>query len=130
MRLSTVAQYTLGITLGVLTVLLAVGAIGFLSLQQLSRNPAKPSFPAATKETSGLAMPPSTDNSYPALVVYQDGLIVRDTPDSTSKVLNTLKFDDTVVVMGKSDDGQWDRVRVEFANMEGWVRVGNLKRAQ
>ncbi|HEY9825157.1 MAG TPA: SH3 domain-containing protein [Stenomitos sp.] len=130
MRLSTVAQYTLGITLGLLTVLLAVGALGFLSLQQLSRNPSKPSFPAATKDTSGLAMPPSSDNSYPALVTYQEGLIVRDTPDSSSKVIDKLKFDDTVVVMGKSDDSQWEHVRVEFANTEGWVRVGNLKRAQ
>jgi hypothetical protein len=125
-----VFQSILGISLGLLTVVLVVGTGSFLFLQQLSRNPPKPAFAAAKKDPSALDIRPDPDDSYPALVVYQGELIVRDTPDAASKAMDKLKFDDTVVVIGQSEDNQWQHVRVEFKGIEGWVRAGNLKRAQ
>jgi uncharacterized protein YgiM (DUF1202 family) len=56
--------------------------------------------------------------------------MLRDTPAASSKVVDKLSFDETVVVTGTSDDKQWEHVRVESKGIEGWVGKGNLKRAQ
>ncbi|WP_404788616.1 SH3 domain-containing protein [Altericista sp. CCNU0014] len=130
MRWSNVAQSTLGILLGLLTVTVAVVGTSFLLLQQLSRSPEKPNFAEAKKEPSQLDIRSEDDKTYPALVVYQQGLILRSKPDASSTVVDKLQFNDTVVVVGESDDKQWQQVRFESKGVEGWVRAGNIKRAQ
>jgi hypothetical protein len=105
-------------------------------LQQLSRSPVKPSFAAATPDTAKADLrakekeKKEKEESYPALVVYQGELVIRDSPATSGKALEKLRFDDTAVVIGFSDDGQWERIRVEPKGIEGWVGKGNLKRAQ
>jgi uncharacterized protein YgiM (DUF1202 family) len=130
MRWSNVAQSTLGILLGLLTVSLAIGAAGFLLLQQFSRSPGKPNFAEVKPDSSQLDIRAEDDKTYPAMVVYQGDLILRSKPDANSKVVDQLRFDDTVVVVGESDDKQWQQVRFESKGVEGWVRAGNVKRAQ
>jgi uncharacterized protein YgiM (DUF1202 family) len=127
-----VAQSTLGILLGLLTVGLIVGTASFLFLQQLSRSPNKPNFAEVRKEAanSRLDIRTEDDKSYPALVVYQGDLVLRDKPESSGKVLDKLRFDETVVVIGESDNKQWQQVRFESKGIEGWVQAGNVKRAQ
>jgi hypothetical protein len=123
-------RFIFGIGLGLFVILAVIGAGGFAFLQQLSRTPPKPIFAEAKKDSVALDIRPAPDDSYPALVMYQGELILREGPDSTAKALDKLKFEDTVVVTGTSTDGQWQQVRVEFKDIEGWVRAGNLKRAQ
>jgi uncharacterized protein YgiM (DUF1202 family) len=124
-------QNTLGVLLGLLIVSTGVGVFSFLALQSLSRAPAKPSFPEVKKDDgSKLDIRAAEDGTYPAMVVYQGELSLREGPAASSKVVATLKFEDTVVVTGKSDDGQWQQVRVESKGIEGWISNGNLKRAQ
>lgn len=130
MRRSTFAQSTLGILLGLLTVGLIVGTASFLFLQQLSRSPRKPTFAEVKKDASQLDIRGADDKTYPALVVYQQDLILRDKPTASAKVLDKLHFDDTVIVVGESEDRQWQQVRFEVKGIEGWVRAGNVKRAQ
>ncbi len=130
MRWSNVAQSTLGILLGLLTVSLAVAAAGFLLLQQFSRSPGKPNFAEVRKDSSQLDIRAEDDKTYPGLVTYPEELILRSKPDSNSKVVDKLHLDDTVVVVGESDDKRWQQVRFESKGVEGWVRVGNVKRAQ
>jgi uncharacterized protein YgiM (DUF1202 family) len=131
MRWTNVAQSTIGILLGLLTVSAAVGAASFLVLQQLSRSPNKPNFAEVRKDAAEqLDIRAEDDKTYPALVVYQGDLILRSKPDANSKVVDQLKFDDTVVVVGESDDKQWQQVRFESKGLEGWIRAGNIKRAQ
>jgi hypothetical protein len=125
-----VFRFILGTSLGLIVVLAAVGAGGFFLLQQLSRIPPKPVFAEAKKDSANVDIRPASDDSYPALVMYQGELILREGPDGTAKAIDKLKFEDTVVVTGTSTDGQWQQVRAEFKNIEGWVRAGNLKRAQ
>jgi uncharacterized protein YgiM (DUF1202 family) len=130
MRRPNLAQSILGIVLGLLTVGLVVGTAGFLFLQNLSRSPSKPTFAEVKKDSSQLDIREADDKTYPALVVYQQDLILRDKPNSNGKVVDKLRFDDTVIVIGMSDDKQWQQVRYEIKGIEGWVRTGNLKRAQ
>jgi uncharacterized protein YgiM (DUF1202 family) len=128
-----IVQSTLGILLGLLTLGLIVGGASYLFLQQLSRSPSKPAFAAATPDVAKAdlrAKEKEVEGSYPALVVYQGDLMLRDTPAASSKVVDKLSFDETVVVTGTSDDKQWEHVRVESKGIEGWVGKGNLKRAQ
>jgi uncharacterized protein YgiM (DUF1202 family) len=56
--------------------------------------------------------------------------VLRDKPDSKGKVVDTLRFEETVIVIGESDNKQWQQVRFEVKGLEGWVQTGNLKRAQ
>jgi uncharacterized protein YgiM (DUF1202 family) len=125
-----VAQSTLGILLGLLTVGLFVGVASFLFLQQLSRSPRKPNFAEVRKDSAQLDIRAADDKTYIALVVYPDGLVLRDKPDSKGKVVDTLRFEETVIVIGESDNKQWQQVRFEVKGLEGWVQTGNLKRAQ
>lgn len=122
----------LGVLLGLLAVGLFVGALGFLFLQQLSRSPGKPNFAEVKKDApnSRLDIRAADDKTYPALVVYDQELILRDKPDSNGKVVDKLRFDDTVTVIGESENKQWQQVRFEAKGIEGWVRAGNVKRAQ
>jgi uncharacterized protein YgiM (DUF1202 family) len=132
MRRSTIPQTTLGILLGLLAVGLFVGAISYLFLQQLSRSPGKPDFAEVKKDApnSKLDIRAADDKTYPALVVYDQDLILRDKPDASGKVVDKLRFDDTVTVIGESEDRQWQQVRFEAKGLEGWIRAGNIKRAQ
>lgn len=127
-----IVQTALGILLGLLTLGVIVGGVSYLFLQNLSRSPAKPSFAAVNpeKQDKSQALQLSDDGSYPALVVYQGELVVRDSPASSGKVVDKLAFDETVVVEGTSEDGRWQQVRVPAKGVEGWVGNGNLKRAQ
>ena len=132
MRRSTFPQTVLGVLLGLLAVGLFVGALSFLFLQQLSRSPGKPNFAEVKKDApnSRLDIRAADDKTYPALVVYDQELILRDKPDSNGKVVDKLRFDDTVTVIGESENKQWQQVRFEAKGIEGWVRAGNIKRAQ
>lgn len=128
--MSKVFQTAFGILLGLLVVGLAVGGISFLVLQNLSRTPPKPVFPEVSKQSPQLDIRLGSDNAYPAIVVYDQGLILRETPDTQGKVVDKLAFEETVIVTGESEDKQWQQVRSDAKGIEGWVRAGNLKRAQ
>jgi Bacterial SH3 domain len=128
MSVSRFFQSAIGITVGLISVLAAVGALGFLLLNGLSRNPAKPNFPDVEQDSSPIARPAS--NVLPARVTYQGGLVMRENPQTSAKALATLDLDETVMVVGKSDDGQWQQVRSERRGLSGWVAVGNVKTAQ
>ncbi len=132
MRRSTFPQTVLGVLLGLLAVGLFVGALSFLFLQQLSRSPSKPNFAEVKKDApnSRLDIRAADDKTYPALVVYDQELILRDKPDANGKVVDKLRFDDTVTVIGESENKQWQQIRFEAKGLEGWVRAGNIKRAQ
>ncbi|NJM76097.1 MAG: hypothetical protein HC852_10255 [Acaryochloridaceae cyanobacterium RU_4_10] len=58
MRWSNVVPNTLGVLLGLLIVGAGVGGLSFLVLEQLSRSPAKPSFPEVKKTLTLLTSTP------------------------------------------------------------------------
>lgn len=130
-------QLALGVILGFFMVLGAVVGAGYLYFQQLSKSPPKPNYPeisdAKKKEAKSLASVSdeaagSPDASYVALVVYEDGLIMREEPNKSAPVILTLEFEETVRVLGRSPDEQWEEVLLETTGSRGWVARGNTKR--
>lgn len=72
-----------------------------------------------------LELPP---NAYRALVTWPQGLSLRAEPSINAGRVGGVYFDDQVIILESSADGQWQRVRVPGGNQEGWVKAGNTKR--
>ncbi len=125
--------------MGLLMVIGILGALGYVFFINLSQTPPKPNYPAVSKSNKAgsedLTNVPdvevnASDSSYVALVVYPDGLMLRKDPDSSSKVVATLKFDETVRVLEISSDEQWEKLFLETTGEEGWASRGNTKRVE
>ncbi len=131
MTWSRFLQSILGLFFGLAIVLGAVGGLSYFYLEKLSRMPPEPEF-AEAKNTpeSALSLPSTAIDSYPALVLYPDGLILRDRPQPDAEVVGKLALEETVIVTGTSEDGQWQQVNADEQGLSGWVSAGNLKRAQ
>lgn len=67
-------------------------------------------------------------NSYKAVVTWPQGLSLRAKPSINAGRVGGVYFDDQIIILENSADGQWQRVRVPGGNQEGWVRAGNTKR--
>jgi hypothetical protein len=67
---------------------------------------------------------PLEPGAYRALVTQPIGLILRDSGnrDSNRK--------EKVVVLEDSPDKEWQRIRVEDGNREGWVKGGNTEKIE
>ncbi len=124
---------------------------GFLAAQffiaKLSTPPSKPIYPndkpavAADKATSkAKAISPSkpeiTDASpkplpsgaYEGRVTQSIGLILRDAPGRESGQTGGVDYNEKVIVLETSADGEWQKVRVQSSDREGWVRAGNTEK--
>ena len=129
-------QLAIGAILGLLVVLGAIFGVGYLYFMKLSTKPPKPNYPQLSeaeknraKSLASVSDAPigSNDSSYVALVEYKDGLIMREEPRSDAKVILTLEYEETVRVLGRSPDEQWERVLLETTGDRGWVARGNTK---
>ena len=67
-------------------------------------------------------------NAYRAVVTWPQGLSLRAKPSVNSGRVGGIGFDETIIILEDSTDGQWQRVRVPWSNKEGWVKAGNIKR--
>lgn len=133
MKWSRLFQVLLGSSLGIVIVIAALGGVGYFLTTQWSRLPPRPVFdnerpsPAAQSATETVRSSPS---SYKATVNYPEGLVVRDAPDNAASQISGVDFQQTVVVLSESADKQWQKIRSESGEVEGWVRSGNVERLQ
>jgi outer membrane biosynthesis protein TonB len=77
--------------------------------------------PAPKPETA------SNDEGYRARVTWQSGLSLRAEPTSQSTRVGGLDYNTPLRVVGKSDDGQWQKVQLADGR-EGWIKAGNVSR--
>ena len=128
MKWSKIVQYLLGILLGLLAFAGIVGGISYLYLSQLSRMPPKPTFASDRKPTA----PPPKPKPYPAIVIYDNGLLLREKPEATAQSIRTLYYEESVVVLETSADNKWQKVQAKSEDgaedLEGWVAMGNTER--
>jgi hypothetical protein len=68
--------------------------------------------------------------AYQAKVVWSGGLSLRANPDKTSERVGGVDYNDALVVLEKSSDGKWVKVKVPDSDQVGWVRVGNIKKTE
>lgn len=102
--------------------------------QPVKPKPSSPT-PAAKQNTPANSSSNSSANSttlapgtYLARVIWQDGLILRDRPSFDAKSIGGVDFNKNVIVLETTSDKEWERVRVEGANQEGWVKGGNTEK--
>jgi hypothetical protein len=138
---------------GLVIALLILGVGGYFAIQyvftQLTAAPPKPTFPndnpnygkkvddgkkVATKAVPPTAAPEPPKNlptgAYKGIVKQPIGLIVRGAASSTAGQIDGVDYNQPVIVLSKSQDGIWEKIRYSSNNQEGWVKAGNIQKAE
>ena len=99
---------------------------------KLTALPPRPSFPndqtaiAATKGSQ--AKGSQTKEEGPVVrVIWPDGLILRDSAGYDAQSIGGIAFNQRAILLETTPDKEWERVRVEQTNEEGWVKGGNTE---
>ncbi|MBV5260244.1 SH3 domain-containing protein [Synechococcus moorigangaii CMS01] len=87
---------------------------------------------ATPEETTAEAEPKTEasdlpDGAYAATVTWSSGLSLRSEPSQDSSRLGGIDYNAQVTVIGTSEDGSWQQIRLENGT-EAWVKAGNLAR--
>lgn len=99
-----------------------------------SPSPSPAAVPSPSPSPAAVAPSPSptaspTPAGYQARIVISEGLNLRDKPNRESARVGGVDYDDRVTILEESSDKEWQRVRVEGTNEEGWIRSGYTERA-
>ncbi len=54
--------------------------------------------------------------------------MLRGAPGIDGEPIGGVDYNEQVVVIEDSADKQWQRIRIEGSDREGWVKAGNLSR--
>lgn len=84
-----------------------------------------PSQPTPSPTSTPTPLPPG---AYRARVSWPEGLVLRDKPTYESGSIGGIAYNDQVVILEVTSNKEWERVRLESSNEEGWVRGGNTER--
>ncbi|NEP47709.1 MAG: SH3 domain-containing protein [Moorea sp. SIO3C2] len=153
MNLSKIAQFIIGFILGI--GILAGAAVGtvYYFFTKLAAEPEKPVFAeerpkkspspkAQPTSSSGQSKPATTPKpipspsplptlepgAYRASVTWPQGLILRDSPSLNAQRIGGIGYNQTLIILGYSDDKRWQRVRLPGSDQKGWVKAGNVKK--
>ncbi|MBP0017576.1 MAG: SH3 domain-containing protein [Cyanobacteria bacterium SBLK] len=148
MNLSSIAQFLLGVILGISILGVSGAAAGYYFFSKMAVTPSKPVFPEerpqsseapATSEAGGqeeeATIPKPTpaelpSGAYRVRVNWPDGLSLRDKPSLDANRLEVIPYEAEMIVLRTTDDGKWDRVRLPGSSNEGWVKAGNSDRIE
>jgi Bacterial SH3 domain len=87
--------------------------------------------PAVEKPDSPNDLPstkPLPAGAFAGRVSQPIGLILRDSPGRDSSQIGGIDYNDKVVVLETSADGDWQKVRLQMGDREGWVKAGNVEK--
>ncbi len=92
-------------------------------------NPTATESPEQAVETPTPSPSPtdSPTDGEPGKISWPDGVILRDGPNADAGRVGGIEYNQPVVVLETSPDGQWQRVRVAGSDQEGWVKAGNVQ---
>jgi hypothetical protein len=146
--LYSVFKFLVGFLLAIVLMAGASVAAALYFAAKLTTVPERPVFPndktpvqiaGAAPKSTAQASPVSTSSdapspkplepgAYRALVTQPIGLILRDTGSRDSNRIGGVGYKEKVVVLEESPDKEWQRIRVEDGNREGWVKGGNTEK--
>lgn len=153
MNVYGVFKFILGFFLAILILAGATVATALYFAARLSELPERPTFPndnPAAKTTAKVTTPKPQVNSTPtptptptpaeeklepgayrAIVTQPIGLILRDSPSTEANRIGGIAYNEKVVVLGESEDKQWQKVRVsQDSDRTGWVKGGNTEKVE
>lgn len=84
--------------------------------------------PSVSPTVSVTPSPTPAAAGYQARVVQPIGLILRDSPSRDSSQIGGLEYNEAVVVLETSPDGEWLRVQLPNSTVEGWIKAGNTEK--
>ncbi|NEQ99899.1 MAG: SH3 domain-containing protein [Cyanothece sp. SIO2G6] len=65
--------------------------------------------------------------AYRARVVQPIGLVLRQGPNTSTIQLGGVAYNEELIVLSESSDGDWINVRLPGSDVEGWVKNGNTE---
>jgi len=68
------------------------------------------------------------EQAYKARVTWDTGLTLRAEPSINSSRVGGVQYNDRVIILGNSSDGDWQKVYVSQTEQKAWVRAGNVER--
>lgn len=87
----------------------------------------------ATPSKSKSATPasnPLEPGAYYARVTWPQGLVLRSEPNLDADHVGSAGYNQQLIVLQASADKNWERVRFENGEQEGWVKAGNMERVK
>lgn len=100
-------------------------------VQIANAKPTSTAKASPVSESSDTPSPkPLEPGAYRALVTQPIGLILRDSANRDANRIGGVGYNEKVVVLEDSPDKQWQRIRVEDGNREGWVKGGNTEKLE
>lgn len=155
MRWRSVIKFVLGFGLAAAILISGGVATALYFLYRVTTPPPKPIFAndtAAVKaqgsaNTAATASPnpqanstvnPDTSSSatplaagtYRARVTWAQGLSVRSEPDVDAERLAGAAYNEELIVLEESADKNWQKVRLDNSEQEGWIKSGNIERIE
>lgn len=81
----------------------------------------KPEKPQTLEERFG-------EQAYKARVTWPNGLSLRGSPSLSAERIGGVYYDDQVVVIERSSDGDWQKVYIPETGQQAWVKAGNVEK--
>jgi uncharacterized protein YgiM (DUF1202 family) len=148
MSLSGIFNFIIGFLLAIVLLTGASVAAALYFAAKLTATPERPTFPNevqsspsvikkskpivnASPEVTPSESPtpkPLESGAYRAIVTQPVGLILRDSPTRESNRIGGIAYKEKVVVLEDTPDKEWQRVRIEDGDREGWVKGGNTEK--
>lgn len=150
MSISSFFQFMIGFIAGTILFSLGIGGGVYLFLSKMSTNPSLPVFSEEKEEDSQVAKTIENDNSttdnnntdtkisnlnedlpsgaYRARVTWSTGLSLRAKPDKNAERVGGVGYNWELIILGYSNDKQWQQVRIPSSGQEGWVKAGNVEK--
>lgn len=79
-------------------------------------------------DVAEVASKPLPSGAYEGRVTQSIGLILRDAPGRDSGQTGGIDYNEKVIVLETSSDGEWQKVKVQSTDKEGWVKAGNTEK--
>lgn len=68
------------------------------------------------------------EQAYEARVTWPSGLSLRDRPSVNTSRVGGVYYQDKLVIIGESSDGDWQKVYVPGSGQKAWVKAGNVEK--
>ena len=68
------------------------------------------------------------EQAYEARVTWPSGLSLRGEPSLSASRVGGVYYDDKLIILGRSSDGDWQKVYVPESGQEAWVKAGNVQK--
>lgn len=150
---SNLAKLLLGFVLAIALLLGGAVTLAMYFMYKVSTPPPKPVFandttkvrlqrPTSSKapikkiatpiksESATPSSNPLEPGAYYARVTWPQGLVLRSEPNLDADRVGSADHNQQIVVLQASADKNWERIRFENGEQEGWVKAGNTERVK